>query len=299
MKLKQACIFGGGGCLGRHLAPRLVAAGYRCHVPTRRPHRQRDLSLLPGVVVRPVARFDDTTLTACCEGCELIVNLVGGDYETADRHGATVPLLTQHIVAAARNVGVTRVLQLSALGAAADHPDSAVLRAYGAAETIVLSTRLAATCFRPAPLFGRGDALFTRLAALVDRAPGMLPLPYPEARLAPVWVGDVAAALVRAIYDPETVGRCYDLCGPRVFSWRELVAYTAACRRRTVWVLGLDARWSARWSRMLERLPGAPSVFAPPVARDAIGCARRNGLLELGVHPTDLDVEVPRYLRVA
>lgn len=292
MKIKQVCLLGGDGFIGRHLLPGLIAAGYRCQVPTRHPHRHRALHLLSRVVLQPVTQFDEATLAACCADCTLVVNLIGDDPARAGLQPAALPALTQRIVAAARQSGATRLLQVSRLGAATDPTASATARAYGMSDHIALTAAgVATTCFRPAPLFGRGDRLFVPLARLVELMPV---IPCPPLRLAPVWVGDVVAAVLRAAADPQTSGQCYELCGPRVFYLRELIAYAATCRERKVWILDMNARTAATLHRWLAWWPEAAAVWESWC--HAAGCDH-NGLLTLGIHPTDIDVEVPRYLR--
>jgi NADH dehydrogenase len=124
-----------------------------------------------------------------------------------------------------------------------------------------------------------------------------VPLACADARFAPVWVEDVARAMLRSIDDERTVGRRYDLCGPRVFTLRELMEYTARRLGKRVWILGLNERASRFMAGTLGKLPGAPltldnyrSMLLPSV------CDEHNGLLQLGIHPTDIDTVVPTYL---
>lgn len=299
----KACILGGTGFVGRELSRHLVARGYACQLPTRRIHRHRDLQLHPGVTLLPISAFDPQSLAALFTGCDLVVNLIGILNESPRTRFEPLHVdLVRDILSAASTAGVPRLLHLSALGAIPPGDESgtgsAYLRSKGAGEALVLATSTpATTVFRPSVIFGRRDSLFNRFANLIDWAPGILPLPCPQARFAPVWVGDVAEAMARSLDHPESIGRAYDLCGPRVFSLHELVAYTATLKQRRVRIIDLGDRASQRLAHLCEYLPGKPfsmdnylSMQVPSV------CAGSNGLTDLGIAPTDPDVEMPLAL---
>jgi NADH dehydrogenase len=300
MKRQRACIIGGTGFVGRHLLSRLGAAGYHCVVPTRRPHRHRDLRLYPAVELRPLSETGsaDDAWNGLFEGCSLVVNLAGILNQSGQTSFAAVHVaLVQRIVAAAEAAGVPRLLHMSALHASAADGGSAYLRSKGEGEDLAHAGSMAVTSFRPSVVFGQGDSLFNRFRGLLELAPGILPLACASARFAPVWVEDVAEAMLRSIDDPRTHGARYDLCGPRVFTLDELIRYTAAQLGKRVWVLGLDDKRSRLMAQLLDKVPGSPltldnylSMQTPSV------CDEHNGLLQLGIHPTDIDTVVPTYL---
>ncbi|MCF7990693.1 MAG: complex I NDUFA9 subunit family protein [Thiohalocapsa sp.] len=299
MKQHQACILGGTGFVGRHLVRRLAKAGYRCVLPTRRAHRHRDLNLYPNVELRPVQRLDQETLTDCLRGSDLVVNLIGILNEDGDTTFERVHVeLVQRIVTAAAAAGVGRLLHMSALQADATQGSSAYLRSKGAGEDAAHAAEgLSVTSFRPSVIFGRGDSFFNRFAALLEVTPLVFPLACPDARFAPVWVGDVAEAMARSIDDPQSIGRRYDLCGPRVLELEKIVEYTAERIGRKILLAGLNDFGSRLQARVFEYLPGKPftrdnylSLQTPSV------CGEHNGLLELGIHPTDIEAVVPTYL---
>lgn len=305
MKQQHACIFGGTGFVGRHLARRLGDAGYHCILPTRRAQRHRDLKLYPDVELRPVDDLGAETLGDCLAGCDLAVNLVGILNEGGQTRFRQVHVeLARRIVTAAGRAGVRRLLHMSALGADAAHGSSDYLRSKGEGEDLVHvagdEARLLVTSFRPSVIFGREDSLFNRLSQLLEMAPGILPLACPDARFAPVWVGDVTDAMLRSITDDRAAGHRYDLCGPRVFTLAELVEYSARQKGKRLLLAHLNDRASKLQARLFERLPGKPftldnyrSLQTPSV------CGEHNGLLELGIHPTDVEAVVPTYLRGA
>jgi uncharacterized protein YbjT (DUF2867 family) len=302
MKQKQACIFGGTGFVGRHLARRLGDAGYHCVLPTRRPHRHRDLKLYPGIELRPVDDLSIDSLVACLQGCDLAVNLVGILNPEGNGSFARVHIeLVQRIVAAASRAGVPRLLHMSALNANATSGSSAYLRSKGAGEDIAHADGAAAglivTSFRPSVIFGRGDSFFNRFAQLLQMAPGILPLACPDARFAPVWVGDVTDAMARASSDQAAAGRRYDLCGPRIFTLAQLVEYSAQRIGKRLLLAQLNDTASRLQARLFERLPGKPLTFDNYLSMQTPSiCGEHNGLLELGIHPTDIEAIVPGYL---
>jgi NADH dehydrogenase len=300
MKRQRACIIGGTGFVGRHLLSRLGAAGYHCIVPTRRPHRHRDLKLYPNVELAELS-FDapaETVFASLFDGCSLVVNLAGILNESPQTTFAAVHVeLVRQIVAAVHGTSVPRLLHMSALGATASEGSSAYLRSKGKGEEIAHEAQIPVTSFRPSVVFGRGDRLFNRFAGLLEVAPGMVPLACPGARFAPVWVEDVVEAMVRSIDDIRTHGVRFDLCGPRVFTLKELMRYTVKRLGKRVWILDLDDKRSRLMAEWLGKLPGAPltldnylSMQIPSV------CGEHNGLLQLGIHPTDIDTIVPTYL---
>jgi uncharacterized protein YbjT (DUF2867 family) len=204
--------------------------------------------------------------------------------------------------AAATRAGVPRLLHMSALNADATRGSSAYLRSKGEGEEIALAATattpaMTVTSFRPSVIFGRGDSFFNRFAQLLELAPGVLPLACPDARFAPVWVGDVAEAMLRSITDERAAGRRYDLCGPRIFTLAELVEYTAQKTGKRLLLAHLNDKASRLQAKLFGLLPGKPftldnyqSMQTPSI------CGEHNGLLELGIHPTDIEAIVPMYL---
>ncbi len=296
MKRQRACIIGGTGFVGRHLLTRLRDAGYHCIVPTRRAFRHRDLKLYPGVELHELS--DPVDYEALFAGCSLVVNLAGilNESSATSFQAVHVDLVTR-VVAAAEAAGVTRLLHMSALHADAKQGSSAYLRSKGQGEEVAHSAALAVTSFRPSVIFGRGDSFFNRFRGLLNIAPGLVPLACPQAQFAPVWVEDVAQAMVRSLGDERSIAQRYDLCGPRVLTLKELMAYTARQLGKRVWIIGLDDQRSQLMAKAFDKLPGAPitldnylSLQTPSV------CDEHNGLLQLGIHPTDLETVVPTYL---
>ena len=300
MRTKTVCILGGTGFVGQHLVSRLGQAGWHNLVPTRRPHRHRDLKLIPHLELTAVDRLDAATLAPLLAKCDAVVNLVGILNEQGETTFERIHIeLVRELTAAAAEAGVERFVQMSALNADATGGGSAYLRSKGAGEDLAHRAEgLQVSSVRPSVIFGRGDSFFNRFASLLEMSPGLFPLACPDARFAPVWVGDVCEAIARLLDDPSTVGRRYDLCGPRVFTLEELVAQTADWIGRRRLLIGLNDRASQWQARLFERLPGKPFTMDNYWSmQTASVCAEQNGLLELGIHPSDIGTIVPTYLR--
>lgn len=233
MAVRKVLLIGGSGFVGGWVASRLSASGVRVTIPTRRRENRKRLILLPTVFEVQADVNDPQTLADLIEDVDAVINLVGILHDRDERapYGAAFAAahvdLPRKIVAAMRAVGVRRLLHMSALRAAPDAP-SAYLRSKADGEAAVLAAagELDVTVFRPSVIFGPGDAFLNTFADLLRRLPA-LPLVGGDARLQPVFVGDVADAFVAALGNRESFGRTYELGGPRVYSLRELVRYVA------------------------------------------------------------------------
>lgn len=251
-------VLGGTGFIGRHLLPRLVARGATITVPTRRPHAARELLVLPRLRLLPARITDEGVLEKLVPESGVVINLVG---ILAEGHGPGTDFqtihteLTRRVLAAATRARVRRYLHVSALGAGADPPPSRYLASKKAAEELVRASPLAWTILRPAVVAGPdgGAALF--FARLLRLFP-LMPLARASARLAPVAVGDVAEALVRALEDPHCSGRIYELGGPQETTLQGFVEAIAHALGRRVHIVPLPDPLAWLEASLLERLPG-------------------------------------------
>jgi NADH dehydrogenase len=300
MKDSCICVIGGTGFVGRHLLERLSEAGYRTRVPVRHPHRHPSLRLLPGCELIALDGLDEPALTSAMVGCEAVVNLIGILNEAGSRtfeqsHVEAVEQITR----AARAAGVSRYLHMSALNADPNGP-SAYLRSKGRGEEVARAAAgdgLAVTLFRPSVIFGPGDGLFNRFAGLLRVLPGPFPLACANARFAPIYVGDVAVAMIHALTDPSTHGNGYDLCGPRAFRLRDILVYAGRLIGRRVRVIPLSDRLARLQARVFERLPGTPFSMDTYLSLQVDSVCREDGLRRLGIQGTDIETVVPLYLR--
>lgn len=256
MEMTEICVLGGSGFVGRHICHALAAGGYRVRVGTRDRERAKEqLILLPTVDVATVDIHNPAALGAFVKGADAALNLVGVLHDGRGNRSfqAAHVELARNVVAACRGQGVRRLLHMSALTAARDGP-SRYLRSKGEAEAIVRESGLAWTIYRPSVVFGPGDS-FLNLFAQVLRFSPVVALACPGARFQPVYVEDVAAAFVKGLADPGSLGRSYDLCGPRAYTLRELVEYVGTVTGRRRPVVGLGDRLSYLQAFAMELLP--------------------------------------------
>ncbi len=292
MRYENILVLGGGGFVGRHLVAALAAQGARVTVPSRRRERAKHLLLLPtvDVVECDVNRRD--ALSALVAGRDAVVNLVGV------LHGPNFARahveLPQAVLAACRAHGVRRVLHMSALGASIGAP-SEYLRSKGAGEQAVLAANdLDATVFRPSVIFGPADA-FLNLFAMLARLMPVLLLACPQARFQPVYVRDVARVMLAALGESKSFGRAYDLCGPKVYTLRELVETVCRLTGRRRLVLGLPGPLSTLQALLLELAPGEPLMTRDNLRSMQVPSVC-NCSLPFGVVPQALEALAPAWL---
>ncbi len=259
----QICMLGGTGFVGRHIAARLVANGHSVKILTRQREQHRELLVLPNLQLIEADIFDRAQLHKHFSRCDAVINLVGILNEKGHRgtgfHHAHVEL-AKLIVDACLNTHVRRLLHMSALNADAVSGSSFYLRSKGEAENLLMTYHgelLAITCFRPSVIFGAQDSFFNRFASLLKLAP-VLPLACPQARFAPVYVGDVANRFISALDAAATYGQRYNLCGPHDYSLLDLVRYTRQLLGLKRCIIALPDSLSKLQAGIFEWLPGKP-----------------------------------------
>ncbi|HYQ70287.1 MAG TPA: complex I NDUFA9 subunit family protein [Gammaproteobacteria bacterium] len=301
MNQETICILGGSGFVGSHLAHRLTRDGYRVRILTRRPQRHRALAVNPDITLVEADVQDSAVLRGQFAGCAAVINLVGILNESGKRGAGFHRLhveLPQRVADAALASGVTRLLHMSALNAAAREQNSLYLRTKGEGEDRVHTAAeqgLVVTSFRPSVIFGPGDSFFNRFAGLLRLAGPVFPLACPDSRFAPVCVTDVAEAMCRSL-DNATGGERLELCGPAVCTLRELVEYTRDQLGLRCCVIGLGDTLSRLQARMLERVPGKPFSMDNYYSLQQDSVCGRNALPTLGINPSPIAAVVPGYL---
>jgi len=295
MEITTVCILGGSGFIGRHVCHALAAAGYRIRVATHDRERAKEqLILLPTVDVAVANIHDPAQLEAFVRGADAVINLVGvlhdgrGNRSFQSAHVE----LARKVVAACRSRGIGRLLHMSALASARDAP-SRYLRTKGEAEAIVRESGLAWTLYRPSVVFGPGDSFLNLFATLLRFSP-VVALACPGARFQPVFVEDVAAAFVKGLADLGSFGKSYDLCGPRVYTLRELVEYVGKVTGRRRPVVGLNNALSYCQALAMELLPvklmTRDNYYSMKVD-NVCGCG-----FPFGIAPAALEAVAPSYL---
>lgn len=295
-----ATVFGGSGFIGRYLVKRLAAAGHIVRVAGRDTERVKDLMVtgrVGQVVPLYVGLGKPATIDRAVEGADFVVNLIGilteprpGDFQ---RIQAEAP---GRIAAAAAAAGVRRFVQLSAIGASPDSP-SLYARTKAAGEAAVAAAFPQASILRPSIVFGAEDQFFNRFAALAMLSP-IMPVIEGNSRFQPVYVGDVADAIVAALLQDDALGQTYELGGPRIYTFRELLAWILQETGRRRLLLTIPPAIARLQARIGELVPGKPLTRDQllMLARDNVADPLRPGLLQLGITPTPLELIVPAYL---
>lgn len=295
-------MLGGTGFVGRRVVGALVRRGYRVRVPTRNRERNRRLLVLPGVELLNADVHDRGTLRELVDSCDAVVNLVGILDERPRNgsgfHKAHVELV-EKALEACLDAGVRRFVHVSALKANAEHGPSRYLRSKGAGERVIKNAagdEIGCTIFQPSVIFGPQDS-FTTLFARLVRAFPVLPLVKPEARFAPVYVDDVAEALCRAVDDPGTAGGTYQLCGPEIYSFREIVAEIAAVLGKRRVIVGLPDSLGRIQAWLMDYvIPGRILSVDNFRSLAVASVCTENGLAALGIHPASMRIVLPTYL---
>jgi len=293
MIIRSVLVIGGSGFIGRHVVRQLAARGLQVRVPTRRRDRAKQLILLPTVDVVQADVHDDKTLHQLVASCDALVNLVGILHGNFERAHVDLP---RRIVAACDKHGVRRLVHVSALKASADAP-SAYLRSKSEGENVIrlARARIDATIFRPSVVFGQEDRFLNLFATLARRLP-VLALASPHARFQPLYVNDLARAIALSLDDTRTFGQAYELCGPRVYTLRELVDYVMRTLGVSRPVIGLGPALSMLQATVLEHLPGRL------MTRDNLLSMQVDNVCEgafpalFGIQPTALESIAPMYI---
>jgi NADH dehydrogenase len=278
-------ILGGSGFVGCHLARRLSRDAHVIDVATRYAPRARRLRIVPGVSVRQFDPYDVDRLAAQLAGHDAVINLVGMLNERG-RDGSGFRRahveMPEVVIEACRRSGVRRLLHMSALNAG--RSESRYLATRGEGERRVKSSGLDWTLLRPSAIFGPDDRFLKRFERLLRFAP-VLPLARPAARLAPVYVGDVAEAFARALTDREAIGRTFELCGPEIWRLREIAQWVAARNGWNRWVVGLPDALGRLQGRVFDFVPGKPFSSDNFRSLGVDGVCGKDGFTKLGISP--------------
>lgn len=277
-------ILGGCGFLGRALLSELHKQGYVLRVVTRRPDRHRDLLVFPRLTLLAGDVHDDKALARFAHGCDAIVNLVGTFVERSPHEFERVHEdLPARI---ARIAGGRRLLHIGAIGAGLDAA-SAYLRSRARGEARLREIAPQAVIVRPHILYGPHDRFVCRFARALRVSPLVFPVPFPDADLYPVHVGDVSAALGKALALLRAAGQTYELCGPEAVTLRHAVDAISRMCGLGVSVRPLSLLTSRRLAQLGARLPALCFTGDPWwVLRDAGPCDRAGpGFAALGTPP--------------
>ena len=296
------CVLGGTGFVGRSVCARLAAAGYAVRVPTRRRQAAKQLLVLPGLELRNGDIHDQATLSELLRGCDAVINLVGILNERGHDGSGFIKAhveLAEKLLTACHATGVRRIVQMSAVKANADRGPSHYLRTKGLAERRIKALAgndIDVTIFRPSVIFGPEDSFINRFARILRMAP-VLPMPRLEATFAPVYVEDVAEAVVASLADSHCIGKTLELCGPDVYTLRELlelIKRELGLRRKIIGLplwLGKAQAWVADYL-----IPGKPFSLDNLRSLSVASVCTSNGLAHFGITPKRLATIARQYL---
>lgn len=293
----QIVLTGATGFLGHHVLPQLSAAGHDCLVLARYRPDCRELNVLPRVTVRQTKAWDTESLARQFSGADAVINMAGILNEKGRKGDGFRKVhveLVETIVSACREAGVRRLLHISALGAGKG--TSHYLASKGEAEAFLHAAEdIDETIIQPSVIFGSGDAFFNRFASLLKMMP-VLPLACPEARMQPVWAGDVAAVITKSLADPSTAGQTLVTVGPHEYSLQELVEFTADIIGKKRRVVGLSDGLSRFQGRVMDFVPGKPFSSDNYQSLQTPNTSEENCLWRFGIQPCSVECVVPGYL---
>jgi len=299
--MERVLVLGGTGFAGRALCAQWMdfwnAAGPLLNVATRKVIHGRALQAFPTVELIEADIHDDRTLAQLVSRNDAVINLVGILHGTPQEFERVHAQLPRRIAAACEAAGGRRVVHVSALGVAEDAP-SHYLRTKWQGELALNSRAIKLTVLRPSVMFGAEDR-FLNLFAHLERWLPLTPLACADARFQPVWVDDVAQAIVRCLEQPQTVGRIYDAVGPQVYTLAELVRAAGRWSGHERPVIPLPDTLARAQAWVLEAWPGTKmlsrdNLDSMKVASIASG--KVPTLEALGITPTSLDEVAPQYL---
>ena len=296
-----ATVFGGSGFIGRYVVQKLAQQGWQVRVAVRRPDAALFLKTSGGIgQVTPIAVNirDERSVRAAVDGAHAVVNLVGILHQSGAQTFAAVQAAgAGRVAAAAKAAGVKQLVHLSAIGADANSA-STYARTKAEGEAAVRRGFPEAIILRPSIVFGPEDDFFNRFARMALVSPVLPLVGGGTTKFQPVYVVDVAAAVMRALEDAGSAGKTYELGGPQVYSFRDLLEIMLRAIGRRRCLVGLPFGLATLQAALLQLLPN------PILTVDQVRLLRHDNVVgataltfrDLGIMPTGLDLVLPTYL---
>ncbi|CAL1690623.1 2-alkyl-3-oxoalkanoate reductase [Brevundimonas subvibrioides] len=298
-------VFGGSGFVGTQAVRALAKRGWRVRVAVRKPHLAQDLRILGDVgQIQPV-RCDITRpadVAAALKGADAAVNLVGLLFEAPGRgFDAAHVEGTRNIAGACEAAGVARFVHVSAIGADVNS-EADYGRSKGEAEAAARTVKPDTVILRPSIVFGTGDGFLNRFAAMAGTAPALPLIGGGKTKFQAVWVGDVAEAIARSVTRIDAAGRTFELGGPEVWSFKDILKYILRETGKSRLLAPLPVFVAATMGRVMQ-LSSLVGI-APVLTRDQVLMLKvdnvvapgADGLAALGIEPTGLEAIAPSYL---
>lgn len=295
--MKKVLVLGGTGFLGRHVCEQLNRQGIRVTVPTRRMIHGRSVQMLPLVDVIEANVHDEAQLIRLLPGHDAVVNLI------AILHGKRRAFHQAHVefprklAQAMQAAGISRLVHVSALGASEQGP-SLYQASKAEGEAVLRAAGLALTVLRPSVIFGAEDR-FLNLFARLQQAFPIVPLAAANTRFQPVWVGDVAQAVVQTLAQAETAGQAYECAGPEVFTLADLVRLAGRLSGHPRPVIGLPVALGYFQALAMQLMPGQPLMSTDNLRSmevDNVASPGARSLADLGITAQALGPVAASYL---
>ncbi len=304
---KLVTVFGGSGFVGRYVVRALAKEGWRIRVAVRRTHVAPELRVMGDVgqieILQANIRYPDS-VAPTLQGASAVVNLVGVLYE-AGRQGfdALHAAAARSLAGQAAALGIARFVQVSAIGADSASP-SKYAQSKAAGEAAVRAAIPSATVVRPSIVFGPEDDFFNRFAGLAAISPVLPLIGGGTTKFQPVYAGDVGAAVAAALSDPASASRTYELGGPGIYTFKQLLEIMLRETRHRRILLPIPTPIARIMGQAGDLQATLLPVIAPQITTDQVAMLQRDnvanpklpGLDALGVTPTALEGVLPTYL---
>lgn len=296
MVYSNIILLGGSGFIGKQLAFVLANRGCKVLIPCRRPHRNKALLVHPNISVVEANVFEPDQLDILCQNQDAMINLIGILHERKrdDFRKIHVDFIKTLVEACTRH-NIKRLLHISALGANQASGTSRYLRSKGEGENLLHTfgqKDLRVTSFQPSVVFGKNDQFINRFAGILRLCVGFFPIACGHSKLAPVYVGDLVGKIVATIDDKSTHAKRYTVCGPEVFSLKQILQLLAQAIGSSCRIVALGNTASKLQAIVLQNLPGKlftmdnyRSLQTPNVCKDGELCSTslRQYIQDIGV----------------
>ncbi len=302
MLIKKIVVLGGTGFVGSSLCNRLSKEGYQIKILTRnREYNRENLILLPKVDLIETDVGNLNNLNQHLIGCDMVINLIGILNEkgnVGDGFKKVHVELIKKLIKACEKNGIRRFMYLSALNADSKNAKSFYLKTKGKAEELLHSNKIGmkVTSFRPSVIFGKSDSFFNRFANLLKMTPIFFPLACYKTKFAPIYVLDLVEMVIKAINDSSSYDRKFNLCGPKIYTLKDLVAYTAKTMDKKCIIIPLNNFFSLMQAKIFDFIPGKPFSTDNYLSAQTDSICKSNDLKLYNINPTPIEDIVPKYI---
>lgn len=300
---KIVTVIGGSGFVGRYIVQLLAKSGYRVRVAVRNPNNALDLTVsgTVGQVVPVQCNVRNlASVRAVVKGADYVINCVGILYESgAQTFESTQFKGAQNVAIACKEAGITKLVHISALGANKQSP-SEYAQTKALAEEAILESMPNSTILRPSIIIGVEDNFFNMFARIAGISPALPLIGFGKTKFQPVYVADIAKAVVHAMEDIKTDGKTYELGGTKTYSFKQLMEMMLYEIGKKRFLIGIPF-WAAKIKAFfLEFLP------KPLLTRDQVELLKTDNVVsqdaltfqDLSITPTDIEIVLPTYLRM-